>query len=318
MDVSQLSEVLLHMYEASRSESVQEFQQKAIQLLGQAIVFDNAWWGRATVSESQNRVHYAYRHNLPDDVADRLNLTDPSNLVAQRTRMHPGRVHAFGPDDWRTQSSTAALAAHMGVEYAICIALVDPSTGLANFFSLGRKPGRSQFSAEDQNILQWLTPNLTAALDICCVFEMARIRHGKGAGTMMVDSDGWLRVAEPSSGTLLRSEWSDWYGPRLPDTLVRCLRMRNPTFVGQRIAADIKWTGEHILLEIRGIDAQDMLSPKEKAVAQAYAAGHTFRQVAADMHLAPATVRHHLRSIYVKLGVNDKAELANCLRTSFK
>jgi hypothetical protein len=51
-----------------------------------------------------------------------LNLNDPQNLVARRTTALPGVVHAFGPDDWVQRTSTARLAAHMGIVQALCIA----------------------------------------------------------------------------------------------------------------------------------------------------------------------------------------------------
>ena len=48
-------------------------------------------------------------------------------------------------------------------------------------------------------------------------------------------------------------------------------------------------------------------------LAQAYAAGRSYREVAEELGMSPVTVRHHLRSAYTKLDVQDKAMLARVL-----
>ena len=54
-----------------------------------------------------------------------------------------------------------------------------------------------------------------------------------------------------------------------------------------------------------------MLSEREKMVAERYSTGQTYKQIAAGLNIAPATVRNHLAAIYRKLGVGNKAELIN-------
>ena len=51
------------------------------------------------------------------------------------------------------------------------------------------------------------------------------------------------------------------------------------------------------------------LSRRELEVARAYTAGKTYRQIADDLHIAPATVRTHINNIYRKLDVSSKIEL---------
>ena len=56
-----------------------------------------------------------------------------------------------------------------------------------------------------------------------------------------------------------------------------------------------------------------MLSTREITVAKYYAKGQTYKQIARELSIAPATIRNHLASIYHKLGINNKAELIHCL-----
>lgn len=55
------------------------------------------------------------------------------------------------------------------------------------------------------------------------------------------------------------------------------------------------------------------LSPRELQIAESYAAGCSYQEIAADLHIAPSTVRTHLATIYRKLEVSSKVELASRL-----
>ena len=55
------------------------------------------------------------------------------------------------------------------------------------------------------------------------------------------------------------------------------------------------------------------LSPRELEIAQAYASGATYQNIADTLCIAPSTVRTHLATIYRKLEVSSKQELATHL-----
>lgn len=58
---------------------------------------------------------------------------------------------------------------------------------------------------------------------------------------------------------------------------------------------------------------QDGLSARETQIAQAYASGQSYQQIAEILHIAPSTVRTHLATIYRKLSVSSKLDLARRL-----
>jgi tetratricopeptide (TPR) repeat protein/DNA-binding CsgD family transcriptional regulator len=60
---------------------------------------------------------------------------------------------------------------------------------------------------------------------------------------------------------------------------------------------------------------KEPLSRREDEVARAYASGLSYKHIAAQFGVAPATVRTHLETIYRKLGVSTKFELAAALPT---
>jgi TolB-like protein/Flp pilus assembly protein TadD len=61
------------------------------------------------------------------------------------------------------------------------------------------------------------------------------------------------------------------------------------------------------------VEAVDKLSSRELMVAERYAGGDTYKQIAKDLTIAPATVRSHIESIYRKLGVKSKPALISVL-----
>ena len=57
----------------------------------------------------------------------------------------------------------------------------------------------------------------------------------------------------------------------------------------------------------------DELSRREREIAQAYAQGASYRMIGEKLFIAPSTVRTHLTTIYRKVGVSSKVELARAL-----
>ncbi len=63
------------------------------------------------------------------------------------------------------------------------------------------------------------------------------------------------------------------------------------------------------------VQSDDQLSRREREVAQAYAKGQSYKEIARGLGLSPATVRTHLRTVYRKLGVTSKIELSQALQS---
>lgn len=78
-----------------------------------------------------------------------------------------------------------------------------------------------------------------------------------------------------------------------------------------RAAAELEATGEHA--HRRSDRSIDLLTPQELQVARLLATGLTTRQAAAAMFLSPKTVEYHLRHVYTKLDLNNRAALAEAL-----
>lgn len=62
-------------------------------------------------------------------------------------------------------------------------------------------------------------------------------------------------------------------------------------------------------------DAQ-RLSDREREVAAPYCEGQSYKEIARDLGISPATVRTHLRTLYRKLGVTSRHELRKSLEAA--
>jgi DNA-binding NarL/FixJ family response regulator len=62
--------------------------------------------------------------------------------------------------------------------------------------------------------------------------------------------------------------------------------------------------------------AAQRLTPQERRVAEAVSHGGSTREVAEALVLSPRTVEFHLANVYRKLGVHNRAQLANVVAAS--
>lgn len=123
------------------------------------------------------------------------------------------------------------------------------------------------------------------------------------------DQRGTLQCAERGFVDLLLGEWPDWNGPLLP------VPVDARGHEGKHLQIEASAVGDLFLLAARARTPLAQLSPRENDVAQGFGEGKTYKEIARDLGMAPNTVRHHIRAIYHKLGVNDKTRIAHLLHT---
>lgn len=315
MNAETLSAVILQIYAATGCGEVLQYQRRALEVLGRHIDFDAAWWGRGVGGTVQRRIFCSFAYGMPADVGERLNERDNDNLVARTVRAQLRRAVYFSQATLRPEPGSSALTDYMGIEQCICLGDLDRSTNVSSFISLARRQPTPPFQLEDLELLELLAPHLAAGLDMALADELTALRNPGGTVLIATDAMGWLRAGEPAASEMLRGEWPDWVGPQLPAALVAWIATRKGEYLGKHLHASMQWHGDNAFLTLRRRDLRDRLTRRERDVAGAFASGRSYREVAAELGLAPATVRHHLRSAYSKLGVTDKAALATVLRS---
>lgn len=311
--VSHLSEMLRQLYLSARVANVDEFRQQAAQLLCEQLYFDGAILGAATQLDGYMQVHDATVYGLPADMAKKVNLAGIHNVAGLRAIEQAGRALSFGGDELQHYPGMKNLINQGGMSQVLIIATVHPVSRLVNFLSLARRNSDPAFSQQDAQWLELLAPHFETMLDMSRLGAVYRCRLAVAEGSWLIaaaDVTGVLHVADQGFDQRLRSEWPNWNGPFLPPDLVRVLDQGDTKYKGQHINVEIEWLKKQAIVRIGLRSGIDILTERETAVARVYAQGSSYKQVAQTLGMAPATVRHHLRSIYEKLDIHDKAQLA--------
>ena len=84
----------------------------------------------------------------------------------------------------------------------------------------------------------------------------------------------------------------------------------------ERARSELRASGE--TARKRDPSTLDQLTLRELQIALDLAAGLTTREAAAKLYLSPKTIEYHLRSVYRKLGVASRAELAEVFARSLE
>jgi PAS domain S-box-containing protein len=80
---------------------------------------------------------------------------------------------------------------------------------------------------------------------------------------------------------------------------------------GRRLAIYVMlWTREGPgFSEAEGRSTGELLTQREREIVTAVAMGHQTRQIAAELHISPETVRKHVRNLMAKTGAHTRAHL---------
>lgn len=309
------------------------FQAWALALLKPALRFDGAVWGvvGATGGVGVNddrkgatppRINGAHLHRVPQAALDQLEHVRLDDFSDKRP---PARALTICLADlaW-AQPEHAALREHArqyGMTNALSICFVDGNPAGRQFVLLTRKALAHRFSPDETERFELLAPHMMQAFATCrkLFLESRQVggRQSSGHAVAMIDRAGVVHDPHVRFVPMLRREWSDWPGKRLPEPLLELTARRAGTrwrFVGEQVAADFEPVDDLYLVTVRPRQSVDALTPREGEVAQRYAAGGNFREIAETLELAPATVRSHLRNVFAKLKIRNKSQLAAALR----
>lgn len=307
--------LLLDLYHGASERPLEEFQDFALELVKPVLQFDAARWGNANVQDGDFTPHAVHLHNDPEE-----SLTDWAEFLdldtfARETAAELGRarnVHIRSHYIGKHCAGIRTYAEKYGHENAMALALSQKGSRLLNWVALYRADPDRQFSAREERLCEALAPHLLTALGINRTIFLEKLdSHGdwQRPSFAMADRRGMLWYAEPDFNRQIGIEWPVWSEPALPGPLVDGLAEGGP-FTGRTLVVTAAPLGKLLLLKGRPLCAIDRLTPRERDVALAYGRGLSSKEVARQLGISPATVHHHLRIAYDKLGVNDKAALA--------
>ena len=315
-----LSSLLLPLYRAARERPVGEFQDAVLKLLRPVVPFDSTWWGTGMFEGANAVVHSFHLTEQPPEMIDDWQRVSHEDVVAHAVAANPGRtVNAHAATLLRDKPASAIRRHTQRYRLANCLVSSAQSRGMPvlNWLSLFREDPDRQFSEQERLLYQALFPHIVEALTINRLIHldsMYTTRQSGRAAVAIVDRKGFIYNSDGGFEQALRAEWPAWNGRTLPQPLVQeIVSQAVAHYRGQAIHVASQRVGDLFFLKARELGAVDRLTKREKQIAERFAQGLSHKEIAKLLELAPATVRNYIQTIYGKLGVRDKAALANLM-----
>ena len=315
----ELSELLLDLHYLARGSA--HFEDAALDAVRRRLPFESALWRWPAGEHNRGLGGHCYR--APAKMLQDLQRLGEHDALAARAGKRPGiTLSASVSDSRQTWSSPfAAFARAWSIERVLTTACRDPVLDVHTTIMLCRGAESRPFTERERRFKQCLMPHLVAAWTLNTLARAENGATGPRAARerALIDRNGLIHHADPGFARLLQTEFPGWRGPRLPAALSR--RLTDPAGESWRgraiVASRARVVGElQCLVNLRLLGGTDRLSARELAVAREFAAGRTHREIAAGFGISPATVRNQIQSVYAKLDVDSKVELARQLEMS--
>jgi DNA-binding CsgD family transcriptional regulator len=301
----------LELQRLAQNKDIEHFHQAALSCISQLLPFDSAWWGRAALIDGLPEAHSAYLYNLPQRYLTDWHSIRHLDVTVDRVHEVPGQAVIIDMRDPASGEGLKWLGESYGIGELLCIVYIDPQTHLSDHLALYRAPDAPRFTEHDCVLLNNIMLHLVAAVSANQIRTLVAARetltHPRNLALAVCDQQGTLHCTERGFVDLLLGEWPHWSGPCLP------VLMNAGGYESKSLQIEASPVGDLLLLAARSRTVLTQLSPREHDVAQGFGEGKTYKEVARELGMSPNTVRHHIRAIYSKLGVKDKARIAHLL-----
>lgn len=298
---------LLHdLHEGALLVPRAEFRSWALRELRRLLRFSGALWGSGCCDES--RLHGVHVEG------------DWTAGIEPRA-LGPGIENWFRgvACEHRADQGTGLIVAplRIGARDVSTVTVVAPDrpSALTAFVALTRGTADAPFSPAECGLLEQVAPHLRLAWRHCQLADLqARDGTGRDRSAALVDPLGHVHVADRRFFAMLRSAWPEWSGARLPPALCDTMRASRDVVLGE-----VRWTcapaGELRVLTGTRVGALGRLTPRERTIAAAIAAGEPYVSAASRLRISVNTLRNTTVRVYRKLGVRNRVELGRRLGT---
>lgn len=291
---------------------------RAVSELADILGFDSAWYGWAQLGARETVIHANKTLNLPQNYFSTWQGMADQDLLLEQFLEDPSMVPTYDRNGNAQTDGMEHLSDTFGLKKMATAMCYRPDR-TASFFMSAYRGGTAakSWTGAEREFLQCAVNNISAAARNAATLEL-NAQHGP-AVSAFVSHRGSVVVGLAG----MRERFGHLWSRNETDMLPRCLMdyVHSP--------------GEHILpaeelvircepasdpdgldwhrLSLRPLVKTDLLSPREREVAKALAAGKTHKLVARQLGVAPSTVRNQTQSIYRKMGVDSRAGLARLM-----
>lgn len=320
--------LLLDIYDSAQHCTSPQFNQYALEKFRNVLQFDSAVIVDFSVKQQQQFIIQAiHLHDAPvEKILDRPKAVGTETLTSNGTLSSRDFVLKKALAE-RGNSVIADLAEEVSdphiLEYcrkyetAHSLTFVSGQTAVHTVptIALWRAVKSNPYSEKDAHAANMLLPHILQAKRINGRLNALPSPAADGHAIALATHDGCLHFADTEVIRLIQLEWKEWRPPLLPRFLMDAMRQNNDRmFVGLSISVRASLQGNMICMAITEKRRQKTeLSTAEYRAAKLAAEGLSYKEIARQLHISPATIRNQLHSTYKKLGVSNKTALRNAL-----
>lgn len=311
--MQQLSHFLLDLWCGALEKPGNEFKDWAISKTKTLIPFDSCAWGKGRWINGLPVVHHIHLHDLPDGFIESWLRIQHEYKLTRDVTAYSNRT--FNIDMAREYGGTDTYNSYCRkyrIEHILGTGSSDPETSLLSMMVFHRSDIKKPFTEQERALKELIFPHLLEADRINWLANLpgnfSALSRSKMNAFAACDNTGLLHVAMPSFVETCRQEWPSWKGPFVPEEILETEPEQN--YLGQSIVVNFQELDKLTLLRARTRVPADRLSSRELDIAQHIASGDDYKTIALDLDISPATVKTHTSNIYLKLGINDKTQIA--------
>jgi DNA-binding CsgD family transcriptional regulator len=313
------SHTLIELYETAENVEINAFPAEVVRLLGKLVGFDGAvlGMGEATDPSPQNLViQSALVHGRdPEILSDyaQVSMIDPMThrflgglsqpLASSVSTIEPGRHMNQLRDFYNSHD----------LQHLLLFGEAEGDRNPARWLVLYRGTGDS-FDMQARQTIAAVWPHLARCLSINrSRFLQQQFPHHQHKGLALINSSGFIEVAEPLFRQLCALEWPTQFSRKVPDAVWNNWR-RGLDYAGARVKFKMHLRREDFIVsQASAIGPLDRLTPAERVAATRFAAGQSAKTIAYALGLSVHTVRSQISQVYEKLDIHDKGQLASYL-----
>lgn len=304
LSVRSLSELLLDLYQQASETTPDQFQPQALSRISESLHFDAAAWGGGWASDRQvTELSVLNEKNaLIEDWMNFRHLDQFCDLTLHRLST------TFSFEDVADYRRTTVFNEHwrrFGVNHMIATIVAEPLDDYVSFIGLCRHQDSPAFDGRERQFKELLMPHLARNLQMNREHFLSSFDDSE-AGLAWIDNYGVVKATRGRMPAIMRELWSQQRN--IPEEIMRRLQ-QSGCWRNESYSLSARPVGNCWLAEAKPSMSIDSLTPRETEVANLYAQGHSHKEVARQLSIAPATVRNLLALVYRKLDVNDKAAL---------
>jgi len=320
LGIAGFSQFITEMNDRTRCEDAEGLARWAVDDLSRRLGFDAAWYGWATLRPEGVEVYANATLNLPEGFYDHWRTMSDQDLLAAAMIESPGIVAAYDRRQARQTDGMADLSDRFGLR-RMATAMNGHYGDYASFYISSYRMGdrARPLDAAERDFLQCAVDQLSAAMKLSAN-EPGRPAHLAGAVTILVSETGIGLLGIPALRESFGEVWPRWTGDHLPEQLVRLIGAAGTHILPDRdlvVQVDVppRFQGMGLRrLTLRRLNRYDLLTTRERQVAQELALGKSAKEVARALGVAPATVRNQTQAIYQKLQIDNRADLSAVVR----